>query len=114
MKKVSTNTITKTKYQQQQNNEKQDVSQIKIITRKKRIKTTAKTKQSQAFFLTIETIGLAVVSGFLLKLEPLQKLALSEPELLLILPGFINLIIGKFAGLRISERLRFRPLIEEE
>jgi hypothetical protein len=74
----------------------------------------AKTKQSQALVLTIETIGLAVVAGFLLKFEPLQKLALSEPELLLIIPGLINLLVGKFAGLRVSERLRFRALIEEE
>ncbi|MCB9813696.1 MAG: hypothetical protein H6772_04810 [Pseudomonadales bacterium] len=74
----------------------------------------AKTKQSQALLLTIETIGLAVISGFLLKFEPLQKLALSEPELLLLAPGLINILIGKFAGLRVSERLRFRSIIEEE
>ncbi|NCO12278.1 MAG: hypothetical protein COZ34_04280 [Candidatus Pacebacteria bacterium CG_4_10_14_3_um_filter_34_15] len=74
----------------------------------------AKTKQSEALALTIETIGLAVFSGFLLKFEPLQKLALSEPELLLLAPGLINILIGKFAGLRVSERLRFRSLIEEE
>lgn len=74
----------------------------------------AKTKQSEALALTIETIGLAVVSGFLLKWEPLQRFALSEPELLIFFSGFINILIGKFIGLRISERLRFRSLIEEE
>lgn len=74
----------------------------------------ARTKQSQALLLTVETISLAVISGFLLKFEPLQKLALSEPELLLLIPGFFNLLVGKFAGLRVSERLRFRALIEEE
>ncbi len=74
----------------------------------------AKTKQSEALALTIETIGLAVVSGFLLKWEPLQQFALSEPELLIFFSGFINILIGKFIGLRISERLRFRSLIEEE
>ncbi len=74
----------------------------------------AKTKQSLAFVLTLETLVLAVVSGFLLKFEPLQKLALSEPELLLLAPGLINILVGKFAGLRVSERLRFRSLIEEE
>ncbi len=74
----------------------------------------AKTKQSQALLLTIETIALAVVAGFLLKFEPLQKLALSEPELMLIIPGILNVLVGKFAGLRVSERLRFRAIIEEE
>ncbi|GIK83607.1 MAG: hypothetical protein BroJett025_02290 [Patescibacteria group bacterium] len=74
----------------------------------------ARTKQSEALALTIETIALAVVSGFLLKWEPLQQFALSEPELLMFFSGFINILIGKFVGLRISERLRFRSLIEEE
>lgn len=74
----------------------------------------AKTKQTEALALTIETIGLAVVSGFLLKWEPLQQFALAEPELLILVSGFINILIGKFVGLRISERLRFRSLIEEE
>jgi len=74
----------------------------------------ARTKQTEALALTIETIALAVVSGYLLKWEPLQKFALSEPELLIFFSGVINIIIGKFTGLRISERLRFRSLIEEE
>jgi hypothetical protein len=74
----------------------------------------ARTKQTEALALTIETIALAVVSGFLLKWEPLQQFALSEPELLIFFSGIINILIGKFVGLRISERLRFRSLIEEE
>jgi len=74
----------------------------------------ARTKQTEALALTIETIVLAVLSGFLLKFEPLQKFALSEPELLVFFSGAINILIGKFVGLRLSERMRFRPLIEEE
>lgn len=74
----------------------------------------ARTKQTEALALTIETIVLAVLSGYLLKFEPLQKFALSEPELLVFFSGIINILIGKFVGLRLSERLRFRPLIEEE
>jgi hypothetical protein len=74
----------------------------------------ARTKQKEALMLTLETIGLAVVAGFFLKWEPLQFLALSEPELLLVVSGLINLLIGKFVGLRLSERIRFRSLIEEE
>lgn len=74
----------------------------------------AKSKQTEALALTIETIVLAVVSGYLLKWEPLQRFALSEPELLIFFSGLINILIGKFTGLRISERFRFRSLIEEE
>jgi hypothetical protein len=74
----------------------------------------AKSKQTEALALTIETIVLAVVSGFLLKWEPLQRFALSEPELLIFFSGTVNILIGKFVGLRVSERFRFRSLIEEE
>jgi hypothetical protein len=74
----------------------------------------ARTKQKEAFMLTLETLGLAIAGGFFLKWEPMQFLALSEPELLLIVSGIINLLIGKFVGLRLSERMRFRSLIEEE
>ncbi len=74
----------------------------------------ARTKQSEALALTIETLGLAVLAGFILKWEPMQQFALVEPELLIIVIGLLDLVIGKFGGLRLSERLRFRSLIEEE
>lgn len=74
----------------------------------------AKMKQRDAIVLTAETILLAVFSGFLLKWEPLQQFALSEPELLILFTGVINILVGKFTGLRVTERLRFRSIIEEE
>jgi hypothetical protein len=74
----------------------------------------ARTKQTEALVLTIETIGLAVFSGLLLQWEPLQRFALSEPELLIIASGLINIMVGKFIGLRLSERMRFRSLTQEE
>jgi len=73
-----------------------------------------RTKQSEAIALTLETLGLAFVSGLILKWEPLQKLVLLEPELMFIGTAALNIIIGKFVGLRLSERMRFRSIIEEE
>jgi hypothetical protein len=73
----------------------------------------ARTKQSEALMLTLETLGLAVIASFFLRWEPLQIFALSEPELLIIVVAFLNALIGKFVGLRLSERLRFRSIIEE-
>ena len=74
----------------------------------------ARTKQSEAIALTVETIGLAFISGLILKWEPLQRLVLLEPELMFVGTAALNIIIGKFVGLRLSERLRFRSIIEEE
>lgn len=73
-----------------------------------------RTKQSEAIALTVETIGLAFICGLILKWELMQRFALTQPELLIIGTAAFNLLIGKFTGLRITEWLRFRSIIEEE
>jgi len=74
----------------------------------------SRTKQSDAFALTAETLGLAIISGLIIKWESLQKFALIQPELLILAIAAFNIIVGKFTGLRLSEWLRFRSIIEEE
>jgi len=73
----------------------------------------ASTKPSDAFWLAMETIGLAFVSGFVLKWDVIQKFALLQPELLIVTTVIFNILVGKFVGLRLTEWLRFRPIIEE-
>lgn len=74
----------------------------------------SRTKPADAIALTIETLSLAFLSGLLLKWETLQKFALLRPELLIIFSLAVNLLVGKFVGLRVSEYFRFRSLMEEE
>ena len=74
----------------------------------------ARTKPIDAIALTLETLGLALLSGILLQWEDLQKFALLQPELLIIFVFATNFIVGKFVGLRFSEYFRFRSLMEEE
>jgi hypothetical protein len=74
----------------------------------------SRSKQSEAIALTIETLALAFASTLLLRWEVMQKFALTEPELLIMTTVLINVVIGKFAGLRLKEWFRFRSLIEEE
>lgn len=73
-----------------------------------------RTKPTDAMALTGETLGLAFISSLILQLESLQKFALLEPELLILAIAFFNILVGKFAGLRLAEFLRFRSIIEEE
>jgi uncharacterized membrane protein len=73
----------------------------------------ASTKPSDAFWLAVETLGLAFVSGLALRLEVLRQFALLEPELLIIGTALFNILVGKFVGLRLTEFLRFKPIIEE-
>jgi hypothetical protein len=70
-------------------------------------------KPADALALAIETLVLAFVSGFALRWEPLQHFALTQPELLIIATAIFNVLVGKFGGLRLTEWLRFRPIIEE-
>lgn len=74
----------------------------------------SRTKEREALALTVETLILAILSSLLLNWNYLQRLALTEPELLLIMTALLSAVIGKFSGLRVSERLRFRAMIEEE
>lgn len=73
----------------------------------------ASTKPSDALALAIETLGLAFISGFILRSETIQRIALLEPELLILGTALFDYVVGKFAGLRITEWFRFRPIIEE-
>jgi hypothetical protein len=72
------------------------------------------TKPADALALTVETLGLAFLSGLVLRWETMQKFALLQPELLILATAALNVVIGKFSGLRLSEFLRFRAIIEEE
>jgi len=58
-----------------------------------------------------ETIILSLVSYFFLTLEPLQHYALLNPEWLLVLVAFGDVILGKYVGLRFIEYWRYRKLI---
>lgn len=73
----------------------------------------SRSKQSEAIALTVETLALAFASSLLLRWDIMQKFALTEPELLIFTTALINVIIGKFTGLRVKEWFRFRSLIEE-
>lgn len=59
-----------------------------------------------------ETIILSLVSFIFLTLQSLQRFALLNPELLLVSVAAIDVLIGKYVGLRFLEYWRFRKLIK--
>ncbi|PIR58790.1 MAG: hypothetical protein COU69_03700 [Candidatus Pacebacteria bacterium CG10_big_fil_rev_8_21_14_0_10_56_10] len=73
-----------------------------------------RTKQSEAVALTAETIVLAIISAILLQWDVIRRIAITEPELVVTATAVFNILVGKFAGLRVTELLRFRSIIEEE
>jgi len=64
-----------------------------------------------AINLTTETLILALVSFIFLTLEGIQSVALLHPESFLITVAFIDILLGKFIGLRFIEYWKFRKLI---
>lgn len=71
------------------------------------------TSQSEARQLTIETLIIAVLCSFLIGLEPIQQFVLLQPELTLVGVAGLNMLVGRYTGLRLLEWLRFRTIISE-
>ena len=64
-----------------------------------------------AISLTSETLILALVSFGFLTLRELQRYAILHPEAILLGLGVVNIIMGRYVGLRVIEFWRFRKLI---
>lgn len=64
-----------------------------------------------AINLTTQTLLLSLVSYFVLILKEVREFALLNPEVYLTLLAIINILLGKYVGLRLMEIWRFRKLI---
>lgn len=70
--------------------------------------------QKEALSITFETLLVAVLCAFLINMESIQQLVLLYPELSLVAVAIINIIVGRYTGLRLLEKTRFQSIIEEE
>lgn len=66
-----------------------------------------------ALTLTLETLFLALVSFLVLSTQGLQEWVLINPELTLLLVAALDILIGRYSGLRLMEIWRFRKLLEK-
>jgi len=65
-----------------------------------------------ALTLTFETLVLSLVSYLFLTLRPLQQFVILNPEKSLLGVAILDLLLGKYTGLRVMEFWRFRKLIK--
>lgn len=74
----------------------------------------AQSKQgmAQAVEMTFETLILACISYFVMKLEVVQRTVLLNPEIVIFGVAVFNVFLGKFDGLRLSEYFRFRKIMD--
>lgn len=66
----------------------------------------------QAISITFETLIIALVCSFVLKMEFLQKFVLLNPELSVLGIAFIDIFMGKYTGLRLLEYKKFKELLK--
>ena len=61
--------------------------------------------------LTSETVLLSLISYLFLTLPPVRQFAILNPEALLIGTALVNLVVGRYVGLRLLEYIRFRKFV---
>ncbi len=66
---------------------------------------------STSMWMTIETVILALVAYKLMSAPWIQSQVLLQPEISVIVILIVDLIIGKYKGLRLSEVWRFRKIV---
>ncbi len=64
----------------------------------------------EATELTIETLILALLSALLISLDFVQRFALLHAELMILGVAIIDVAVGKYVGLRLTEYLKFKKL----
>lgn len=70
--------------------------------------------ESRAIELTLETILLAVLSALFVRTELVQDFVILHPELTIIAVLILDVAVGKYSGLRLSEYFRFKPILDPE
>jgi len=66
-----------------------------------------------ALQMTIETLVLALASFFVLSTQALQEWVLLNPEVSVLLIPVLDVLIGRYSGLRLLEMWRFRELLNK-
>lgn len=64
-----------------------------------------------AVFLSVETLTISIVGYYFIVWDVFRNLILEHPEYILLL-FVINIFLGKWTGIRLSEYLRFREVIK--
>ncbi|MBU0618698.1 hypothetical protein KKD62_00515 [Patescibacteria group bacterium] len=68
--------------------------------------------QKEASEMTVQTIMLSLVCSLLLNWEGLQKFVILNPELIIMTTAVFNFFVGRYTGLRLLERWKFKDLLK--
>ena len=63
---------------------------------------------------SFQVMFLAVIGAVIMGDPMVQRFVLIHPELVVLMVGIFNFMVGKYLGLRLTEYLRFKPIIDAE
>lgn len=69
---------------------------------------------SRAVQLTLETIFLAVLSALFVRTQMVQDFVILHPEVTILAVFVLDMAVGQYTGLRVSEYFRFKPILDPE
>ena len=85
---------------------------ILIILSEKFINTQIRLGNKIAIISTIETLLISIACYYLISWQSFQNIALQYPLIFIAVTIIINILLGRWAGLRISEFFRFKEVID--
>lgn len=69
---------------------------------------------SEARTLIVQTVGLAIITSLILAWEVVQRAVILAPEIIFFGLALIDIFMGKYTGLRLSEYLLFGRIVKDD
>lgn len=70
--------------------------------------------QKEALSIAFETLLVAIFCAFFISLQVVQQFVILRPEITLLGVAGLNIIVGRYTGLRLLEYLRFHAIAKDE
>ncbi|MFA6388900.1 MAG: 7TM domain-containing protein, partial [Patescibacteria group bacterium] len=86
---------------------------VMIILTEKFVEAQIEQGNKSAIILTLETFALSVISYFIITWSTFETLMLAYPEIIIGSCLLLNVLLGRFSGLRVLEYFRFRKLLKQ-
>jgi len=85
-----------------------------ILLSEEFVRTQLAKSKKEAVSLTFGTLILAIFGAIVLKTNGVQHLVLSYPELTILIVVVVNILVGNYKGIRLTEIKRFKNAIRKK
>lgn len=85
-----------------------------ILLAEEFVRTQLAKSKKEAFLLTFGTLFLAIMGAVVLKANGLQQLVLNYPEVTILMVVVVNMMVGNYKGIRLTEIKRFKNAIRRK